>query len=196
MPRHNGYAVFSECNTYRYELGGDIGPPEPLLAASRVVKIALWLMLNPSKAGACDPPTLEESRACRPFARSDDDPTVRTSVVFSELWGFNRIMVGNVYAYIATDPNDLWKAAKGGKDIVGPNNNAHLAEMVGRARSSGGLVMAAWGVDAKLDRVKDVMAIASVGGDVHCLAVNAGGSPAHPLYRSHKLVPQVWRMPA
>lgn len=172
MPRHNGYATFSDCKTYRYELGGDIGPEEPLLAALRVVKPILWIALNPSKAGAIK-----------------GDPTVATMVTFSELWGYNRFYLGNLYGFVATFPEDLFKAMKAGVDVVGPRNNVCLTQMVERVRRGGGIIMAAWGGNAKLDRVREVQAIA---GEVLCLRVNGDGSPVHPLYQPHDLVPTKW----
>ena len=158
---------------YRYELGGDIGPVEPLLVADRVVKIILWIMLNPSTADAMR-----------------DDPTIRTIVKFSELWGYNRLLVGNLYAYRATRPSELFKAMGAGTFITGPANNRSLTEMVDRVRKTGGRVMAAWGAKGRPDRVRQVHAIA---GEMWCLTTNNDGSPVHPLYQPHDLTPTVWQ---
>jgi hypothetical protein len=206
--RRNGYANISACGKYRYELGGELGPDpygtiagttlipttpsittlpsgsvytanrEPFFinpAASRQVtlRMILWLMLNPSTADA-----------------SHDDQTIRTICVFSEAWGYHRVMVGNLYAYRTKDPKELFRAAKSGVDVVGPDNDRVLAEMVGRSRTSGGIVMAAWGGNARPDRVKAVQSIA--GGRLQCLKVNKDGSPVHPLYQPHKLTPITW----
>jgi len=185
MPRHNGYAVFSACSTYRYELGGDIGPQEPLsLFHTSPVSARdpiLWIMANPSKAGA-----------------QDTDPTVSTTVVFSEIWGYNRYMVGNLSAFVSTDPRGMKRAHAAGTDIVGPDNDRHLIEMIGRVRSaeqSGrrGRIMVAWGKGADPERVRQVMSL--VQGDVYCLKTNQDGSPVHPLYQPHRLEPFVWRAP-
>lgn len=172
MTRHNGYAVLSECGTYRYELGGDIGPSEPLLAASRPVKIVLWIMLNPSTADA-----------------DGDDNTLRTIVKFSEIWGYTKVMVGNLYAFRTKDPKVLMRAMKAGTDVVGPLNNIHLTQMVDRVRKTSGEVIAAWGGNAKHGRVKEVVDIA---GEMRCLRVNGDGSPVHPLYQPHDLMPTLW----
>lgn len=61
-----------------------------------------------------------------------------------------------------------------------------------RARRFGGEVMAAWGGNAKHDRVKEVQAIA---GELKCLRINGDGSPVHPLYQPHSLMPTVWPSP-
>jgi hypothetical protein len=50
--------------------------------------------------------------------------------------------------------------------------------------------MAAWGGNARPDRVKAVQSIA--GGRLQCLKVNKDGSPVHPLYQPHKLTPITW----
>jgi len=172
MPRFNGYATFSEDQRYRYELGGDIGDVEPLLVSVRVLKIILWIMLNPSKATA-----------------EIDDQTIGTIIRFSERWGYNHLMVGNLYAYCATRPKDMWAAKKAGIDIVGPGNNLHLRSMTQKVRASVGRVMVAWGAGAKPDRVREV---ANLLGEVYCLRTNDDGSPVHPLYQPGNLVPVIW----
>jgi hypothetical protein len=176
MARWNGYAMRSKCGLYRYELGGDIGPAEPLLAIARAVRMILWIMLNPSTADA-----------------SEDDPTLRTITAFSEIWGYNRLMVGNLYAYRTPFPREMFRAAKAGVDVVGPENNTFLTQMVERVRASGGRVMAAWGGNAKIARVQEV---ASLVGEMHCLRTNSDGSPVHPLFQPHTLVPVPWRIAA
>lgn len=172
MPRHNGCAVLSDCGKYRYELGGDIGPVEPLLTDARVVKMILWIMLNPSKADAMV-----------------NDQTIRTIVGFSEIWGYNRLLVGNLYAYRETKSKLLWKARQNGVDIVGPQNDFVIPQLVERVRSTGGVVMAAWGAGAEPERVREVMALT---GPLMCLRTNKDGSPVHPLYQPHDLKPRPW----
>jgi hypothetical protein len=173
MSRFNGYATLSADNVYRYELGGDIGPEEPLLVSGRVLKIILWIMLNPSTADAIE-----------------DDQTIKTIVRFSEKWGYNHLIVGNVYAFRTKDPKLLFKAMKAGVDVVGPMNNIHLSRMVERARKTGGEVIAAWGGNAKHPRVRVVQDIA---GELRCLRVNGDGSPVHPLYQPGDLMPTIWQ---
>ncbi len=173
MPRFNGYATFSDDGVYRYELGGDIGPVEPLLSVTRQVKLILWIMLNPSTADGID-----------------DDPTIRTIVTFSELWGYNRLIVGNLYAYRATRTRDLFKAMNASTYVVGPGNDRRLARMVERVRVADGRVMAAWGRGGTPRRAQEVHALA---GEMWCLKTNNDGSPVHPLYQPHSLVPTVWK---
>lgn len=171
MARRNGSAVFSSDEIYRYQLGGDIGL-EPLLTSDAVLKIILWIMLNPSTANA-----------------QKGDRTVDTTVRFSELWGYNRIMIGNAYAFRTKDPKVMWDAQKRGIDIVGPQNDVYLRAMVKIVRASGGRVMSAWGKHAKPDRVEQIRALA---GEMYCLRTNKDRSPIHPLYQPSRLVPTIW----
>lgn len=173
MPPHSGWEVATKNGVYRYELGRELGVKEPLLAAieGRVVKPILWIMLNPSTATA-----------------DQDDATIRTIAGFSEFWGHNRLLVGNLYAYRTSDPRALFAAAKSGVDIVGPQNDAQLLEMVHKAQRN---VMVAWGQNADPARAAEVVKLLA-GVTLRCLRVNQDGSPVHPLYQPRTIVPQVW----
>ena len=180
MPRRNGYARFSACGTYRYELGGDIEPQDALFRATDI-RMILWLMLNPSKANALK-----------------GDNTVDATVRFSELWGFNRFMVGNLYGYCATDPKDMEQAHRAGADVVGPDNDAAIGEMVDRVGSLNGRIMVAWGAGPKPARMRDLHAqrvatVLRIAGEVWCLKTNEDGSPVHPLYQRMDTRPRIWR---
>jgi len=75
-----GTAALSACGRYRYELTrqwGDDG------VRGRVC----WIMLNPSTADA-----------------EVDDPTIRKCIGFSKRWGFERMVVVNLFAHRSSDP--------------------------------------------------------------------------------------------
>jgi hypothetical protein len=74
-------AVLSDCGTYRYELHRSWDPAGSLCA---------WVMLNPSMADA-----------------DLDDPTIRRCRSFSRSWDYGGIVVVNLYALRATDPEQL-----------------------------------------------------------------------------------------
>jgi len=129
-----------------------------------------WIMLNPSTADA-----------------DTDDQTLRRISVFSRGWGFGRLIVANLYALRATDPAQLWTAA----DPVGPDNDRHIADAVSCHE-----VIAAWGANAKPDRVAQVLAL--IGrqpgvGHLHCLGVTKSGAPKHPLYVAGNTPMTLWR---
>lgn len=155
-----GSAVLSDDGLYRYRLSrawlGTGGP-------------CLFVCLNPSTADA-----------------SEDDATVRRMVGFARDWGHRELLVGNLFAYRATDPRELRRI----KDPIGPENAAHLAAMAGRADR----IVAAWGADwmvrqwqprpftralsAWPQRAWELLA---EHGDVACLGTTRDGHPRHPL---------------
>lgn len=120
-----------------------------------VVK-AKFIMLNPSTADA-----------------STDDPTIRRCVGFARRWGMGGLVVANLYALRSTDPRLLWDHP----DPVGPENDQHLRDIL----AGPGIVIAAWGANAKPDRVAEFFELA---GDrpVHALGLTKAGQPRHPLY--------------
>ena len=138
-------AVISDCKMYRYFLlRGD----ENQLP---------FIMLNPS--------TADETL---------DDPTIRRCMSFAKTFGYNGIVVMNLYAFRATNPKELLTCA----DPVGPENDKWLLEL-----SRYDEVVCAWGANAKLDRVKEVydMLVAN-GVKLKCLGITKHGAPRHPLY--------------
>ena len=143
-------AVLSEDGTYRYHLWRQWGPD----GCERVV----FVMLNPSTADA-----------------TVDDPTIRRCIGFARREGMDRLDVVNLYAYRATNPDDLLVAP----DPVGPENYWHLQRVIHAAP----MVVAAWGAwrDSRRDcpPMPNVLAIA---GHMHCLGTTKSGAPRHPLY--------------
>jgi hypothetical protein len=110
-----------------------------------------------------------------------DDPTVRRCVGFAKAWGFGGVDVVNLFAYRATEPRVLKRAA----DPIGPDNDDHLLEV---ARDSG-RVVAAWGVHGS-HRIRDdsvLELLRAAGVKVSCLSRTQAGHPRHPLYAKASL---------
>lgn len=152
---------------YRYRLWRHWGPSD----GRRV----LFVMLNPSTADAFD-----------------DDATVRRCRGFARAWGYDGFLVGNLFAYRATKPRDLWSAASRDVDIVGPHNDHHLVEMTGGAA----LVVAAWGGHGAraFVRVGEVLALLGQRADVYALdRCEKSGHPRHPLFAPADLRPVLFR---
>jgi len=123
---------------------------------------ALWIMLNPSTAD-----------------ESNDDPTIRRVISFSARWGVAGCAVVNLYALRATRPVHLWEAA----DPVGPQNDLHLGLAMTTAQQHGAPVVAAWGANARADRVAWLTNWATeLEVPLMCLGTTLGGAPRHPLY--------------
>lgn len=125
-----------------------------------------FVMLNPSTADA-----------------STDDPTIRRCIGFARSWGYGGLDVVNLYALRSTNPAALWTA----DDPVGPENNATLTRALLRAP----LIVAAWGANAKPDRVGMFWSLAKAcEATVHALRVTQSGAPGHPLYIPATATPQ------
>jgi hypothetical protein len=149
-------AEISPCGRYRYALTRrwSHGPTVG------------WVMLNPSTADSLV-----------------DDPTSRRCISFVKAWGYGGLVVANLYAFRATKPADLWKAA----DPIGPDNDGHLQHVAAGCDR----IVAAWGAHARPDRIAAVLALPGMD-RLAALALTNGGQPRHPLYLRGDLVPQHW----
>ncbi len=152
-------AVVSPCGAYRYRLGRRWGDGPAML----------WVMLNPSTADA-----------------SVDDPTIRRCIGYARRWDFGSMAVGNLFAFRATDPADMRRAA----DPVGPENDRHLLEMAAEAS----LVVAAWGNHGSFLGRSSLVGLMIPG--MRVLGLTKAGEPAHPLYLCGDLVAVDWTIPA
>lgn len=156
----NGNAAWiSGCGRYRYRLGRRW--------TAGWGKPAVFVMLNPSIADAYV-----------------DDPTIRRCVRFARAWGCDRLIVVNLYALRATDPRELWKV----EDPVGPENDAHLEDAAYTARRYDGPLVAAWGANARPDRVAEVLQIPGME-RLKSLGMTLAGAPKHPLARGRHRIP-------
>lgn len=147
-------AYLSEDRRFRYSLTREVAP---LTGEGTVTFIGL----NPSTAD-----------------ETQDDPTIRRCIRFARDWGFARLKMLNLYAFRATDPNDLFAAP----EMVGPENDHTLA----LAHGSSDLIICAWGNHGTGKRVKDVLALYAA---PHCLGVTMHGAPRHPLYVKADFLP-------
>jgi hypothetical protein len=111
------------------------------------------------------------------------DPTVTRCRNFSRTWGFPAFEVVNLFAWRATAPADLFRAA----DPVGPANDHAILDAANRA----GVIVLAWGNHGlKRGRAMEVLSLlAKRGRALHCLRVTSEGQPAHPLYLPRTLAP-------
>lgn len=125
-----------------------------------------FVMLNPSTADA-----------------NEDDPTLRRCVGFARAWGYAGLSIVNLYAYRATNPAELWRTS----DPVGPDNDTYLRT----AGVSGDLLVAAWGGNAKSQRVQEVVSLPGFE-RINYLRLTQAGQPSHPLYLPKDLTPTPW----
>ena len=146
----------SRCGRYRYALLRIWDNSLPLLS---------WGGLNPSKASDRPPP-------------DGDDPTIRKDMELGRRWGFGGIVKWNLFAFIATDPDDLIAA----RAPVGQRNDGAIRRWVTDPRV--GRVVVSWGNAGRHhDRAETVLAMLRTAGvELWCLGVNKDGSPEHELY--------------
>ena len=126
-----------------------------------------------------------------------EDPTSRRMINFTKRWGGSSLVLVNTWAGRATKPADLWRM----DDPVGENCDQHIVAAAATCVRSGGFMVAAWGVicppahlrEAARARLTHVEAlIRQTGCAIRALAVNADGSPKHPLYVRADAEARVW----
>lgn len=146
-------AVISECGKYRYRLERAISTAGPVVAVFGI---------NPSTADALM-----------------DDATVRKWRGFGQRLGWGRFLVGNVFAWRATDVRALAQA----RDPYGPEYDRYLSEIIGEAD----ILVPCWGDRGKIPRMlrpeidRLLSRLFASGKPVHCWGLTAGGDPRHPL---------------
>ena len=156
------WALYSDCETYRYALTRrwDDGPG------------LLWMMLNPS--------TADETR---------NDPTIERCERRSLALGFAAFRVVNLFAYRATQPQDLKKATH----PEGPENAAAIEAGCDWAAQ----VLCGWGAHG--DHLQAGPAwrdrLWARGAELYHLGLTKAGHPRHPLYVSYATGPQIWERP-
>lgn len=143
-------AVISDCGKYRYMLRRTWDHSNPR---------SLIVMLNPSTADA-----------------EVDDATIRSCIRLSKIAGYGSFEVVNLFAFRATEPTDMQRAA----DPVGPANNDAIEGALGRCD----LVVCAWGAyPGAIERGRAVRSLIRCRRPaVFCWGTTKNGAPKHPLY--------------
>lgn len=150
-------AIISDCGKYRYRLEREIAETGPVYA---------FFGVNPSTADA-----------------TVDDATVRKWRGFVSRWGGSRFIVGNVFAFRATDVRQLSSAA----DPVGPLNANHIREIAAAAD----VLVPCWGNRSKLPphlrrHLNECLAtLRSFDKRVVTFGLSQSGDPLHPLMLSY-----------
>ena len=148
-----------------------------------------WIMLNPSHGDG-----------------EIDDPTLQRIIGFSWRWGFDGILVVNLFPYRSPKPSALqewlrWDQRRDwdARDALW-ENQAHVAGLLRPFDAA----MAAWGspggslgwtttlaADSMLDAINDLDAEPgrSAALKLFCLGETAAGAPTHPMARGRHRVP-------
>lgn len=179
-------AVFSPDRVYRYTLTraglraqrqavltgpNGLGTEASLRALSP--RTLLFVCLNPSTAD-----------------ETQDDPTVRRCKGYARDWGFETLVVCNLFALRSTNPGLLYRH----DDPVGPENDQHILAQSRKAD----MIVLAWGNHGRVGNHSDVvrdLIYESVPdrSRVFTLGMTSMGEPKHPLYLPKNLQPvQLW----
>lgn len=162
-------ATFSDDRLHRFTLTRVLTPP--MLSTGRVLRRCLFVMLNPSTA-----------------TDTVDDPTIKRCSRFAASWGFDRLMVVNLFSLRSTDPTLL------ACDLAAEGDPENLTTILQVARDAH-LVVCAWGAHGSLrGRAERVgTELRRDGHKLHALKLTKDGQPGHPLYLRSDLVPFEWR---
>lgn len=171
-------AIISPCGMYRYRLErtlhptvADLAQPNPLRG-----KVAGFFGVNPSTADA-----------------SVDDATVRKWIGFCRIWGASRFIVGNAFAFRATDVRELAAV----EDPYGPEIGDHVTDIIAEAD----VLVPCWGDTGKvppaLRDAFDILmdALVSSGKPVMHFGLTKAGDPKHPLMLGYSTPLQAWQRP-
>lgn len=150
-------AAISACGRYRYRLDREWDPERGRIYVC---------LINPSTADA-----------------SEDDATLRGLVARSKKLGFGSVAVWNAFAIRSSNPADIYAA----DDPVGPQNDEYTKAILSECRERNAQCLVGWSRHGKhLARADWIVSTANtLGVSLSCLAVNADGSPRHPLYVKH-----------
>lgn len=159
-------AVISDCGLYRYRLEREV-QQEGLVFA--------YFGVNPSTADA-----------------SIDDPTVRKWRGFTQRNGGRKFIVGNVFAYRATDVNALGAVTPHAAE--GPEQWGYLFDIMGDAD----VLVPCWGGREKLPKnlhpfLLDLSnELAATGKALMCFGTTKSGDPKHPLFLPYETELEPW----
>lgn len=155
------HAILSRCGQYRYALWRNWDDSLPMVE---------FIMLNPSTADD-----------------KEDDPTIRRCINFAKSWGCGSLKVANLFAFRATDPQELKKC----QDPIGPKNYWWLYHDGCKPKYT----VCAWGNNGSLhgrsnDYVENKVAFVGYN-SLYYLKMNSSGEPSHPLYLKKDLKPRL-----
>jgi hypothetical protein len=148
-------ADISQDTKYRYWLDRRWGPTP---------RAIVFVGLNPSTADA-----------------AQDDPTIRRCVGFAARWGFDRLVMVNLYAWRTPNPRDLRTV----NDPIGPCNIDTLRSFCMDTE----LVIAAWGAHPLCCTAHALAGWIKRLPHAKCLGLTKTGAPRHPLYVPSGILP-------
>lgn len=184
-------ARFSPCRTWRYTLTrewgersiplierGSLGESTYVRGRMEAVRTVAFVGLNPSTAD-----------------ETTDDPTIRKCKGFAKSWGYDRLVMLNIFALRSTDPKGLYQGRVARVpllpvNVIGPENDDWIAVEAAAAD----MVVCAWGTHGALyGRGEDVAeCLRGINVPLHVLGLTKHGHPKHPLYLRGDTKPTAW----
>lgn len=158
-------AVLSPCRQYRYLLGRQVS----MLGSSTFA----YFGINPSTAD-----------------EQIDDQTVKKWIGFTKRNDGRQFLVGNVFAYRATDVNQIKKAS----DPVGESNQQYIEAVI----ASSDILVPCWGrrtkIPAELRGYLDsfMEMLLHSGKPVMCFGKTKSGDPMHPQMLGYDTSLELW----
>lgn len=152
-----------------------------------IYRYTLWRLLRSSRQEG-DPIRYLMVIGLNPSTATDtlDDPTITRLKYFSLEHGFDAFCMTNLFAFRATDPADMKRAAQ----PVGPDNSYWLRTIAEGATS----ILGAWGAQGHyLNRANQVKAL--LGKPLWALCTTQNVQPGHPLYKRADLQPFLYYAP-
>ena len=135
-----------------------------VLSEDRIYRYALWRIWDESKKRVLfiglNPSTADEV---------EDDSTVKRCMSYAEQWGFGGILIGNLFAYRATNPLEMMTAS----DPVGTENDSWLKKLTNEAD----LIVGVWGNSGQFKGRS--IEVVSMLRRLYCLQITAKGEPHH-----------------
>ncbi len=123
-----------------------------------------------------------------------DDPTLRRCVGFAVAWGFDRLIVVNLFAYRATKPIDLARLST--EQATGSRNDEFVSAAVDEATRDAASVVCAWGAFSRaFGRAQALFPTLTRHGPAFCLGETKDGAPSHPLYIAASKTLQPYALP-
>lgn len=112
-----------------------------------------------------------------------NDNTVTRCINYAKAWGYDGMIMTNIFSYRATDPKDM----KTVDDPIGPSNDYWLLE----AHNHSKLTILCWGNHGSYrGRSEEVLKL--LPHNLHFLKMTTQRQPYHPLYLNKKLKPLRW----
>ena len=154
--------VVSDCDQYRYLLSERWGDGNRCIA---------WVMLNP------------------PLQEAGSSPTLERVTRYSRNWGFDRLVIVNLFARRLDGVEELSRA----DDVIGSKN----PDFIRRAVSDADLAVVGWGDGVlhfgrrprTLDTLEQLRRSKIV---MLCFGLTEAGNPLHPSALAPGLIPFVW----